>query len=156
MDLRIQGYIGKRGIIYTRYADDITLSGIMPNKVIGALPFVNKIIQEEGFQLNKTKTRFTSKLRRREITGLVLYNNSYGIGRDKYRLIRSKIFNLTKTIEKVTSKDVNHILGWLSYIKSVDLIRYELLTKDIKKLNKSHPKSDIQKLQLFVTKKVND
>lgn len=148
MDSRIQGYVGKKGIIYTRYADDITISGIVPSKVINLLPFIEKIIKEEGFVLNKTKTRFTGKLRKREITGLIIYDNTFGIGRNKYRLIRSKLFNITKLQNSITQRQINHILGWLSYISSVDNKRYKMLLIYIRKLQKSFPNTDIIKLQV--------
>ncbi|MFC4165654.1 retron St85 family RNA-directed DNA polymerase [Epilithonimonas zeae] len=146
MDSRLQGYVGKKGIIFTRYADDITFSSIMPDKLIGVLPFVEKIIIDEGFTLNKYKTRFTGKLRRREITGLVIYDNNFGIGRKKLRIIRSKVYNFTKTTDNVNHKALHHLYGWMNYIKSVDEVRYKSLLEYIKLLYQKNPKTDIKTL----------
>lgn len=151
MDSRLQGYVGKKGIIFTRYADDITLSGMIPSKLIGVLPFVEKIIRDEGFTLNKYKTRFTGKLRRREITGLVIYDNFFGIGRTKLRIVRSKIYNFTKTTDNINQKALYHLYGWMSYIKSVDEVRYNALTTYISLLFKKYPKTDIKTLHIFFT-----
>lgn len=146
MDSRLQGYVGKKGIIFTRYADDITFSSIMPDKLIGVLPFVERIIIDEGFTLNKCKTRFTGKLRRREITGLVIYDNNFGIGRKKLRIIRSKVYNFTKTTDNVNYKALHHLYGWMNYIKSVDEVRYKTLLEYIKLLFQKNPKTDIKTL----------
>src|SRR5690606_10826026 len=57
LDVRIQGYVGRRGINYTRYADDLSFSGITPMKVVQIIPMVKKIIKDENFQINPSKTR---------------------------------------------------------------------------------------------------
>lgn len=141
LDNRLQGFVGKRGIIYTRYADDLTFSGLIPQKVIKILPTVKEIIKEENFTINNKKTRFVGLSRKREITGLVLYKNTYGVGRDNYRNLRPKIYQLTKFDKDDNSQDksINHILGWISYIKSVDNKRFNMITKYIKKLNEEFP-----------------
>lgn len=51
LDARIQGYVGKRGINYTWYADDLSFSGINPVKVVQIIPVITKIINDEKFQL---------------------------------------------------------------------------------------------------------
>lgn len=141
LDNRIQGYVGKRGIIYTRYADDLTFSGLIPQRVIKILPALKNIILDEDFEINDKKTRFIGLSRKREITGLVLCKNTYGIGREKYRKLRPKIYNLTKfdKDDKSQEKEIYHISGWISYIKSVDKKRYSILTKYIEKLKKEYP-----------------
>jgi retron-type reverse transcriptase len=58
LDVRIQGYVGKRGIIYTRYADDMSFSGNSPNNVTGIISVIGRIINSENFSLNKSKTRY--------------------------------------------------------------------------------------------------
>ena len=57
MDARLEGYVGKRGINYTRYADDLTFSGLTPFKLAGCFPFIKSIVNNEKFQLNVSKTR---------------------------------------------------------------------------------------------------
>lgn len=143
LDVRIQGYVGKKGIIYTRYADDMTFSGSMPSKVISILPIVNKIILTEGFNINKSKTRLLGISRRKEVTGLIISNGTYGIGREKYRLMRAKIFQLSKSGDNITEKEINHLIGWLSYIKSVDNERYELIKKYIYSLGEKYKDTSI-------------
>lgn len=70
LDCRINGLCKKYNARYSRYADDITISG---NKNIkNCLEIVNNIIQEEGFTLNNKKTRIQKKGQRQEVTGLNL------------------------------------------------------------------------------------
>ena len=141
LDKRIQGFVGKRGIIYTRYADDLTFSGLIPQRVINILPIVKIIIGDENFKINSKKTRFVGLSRKREITGLILYKKTYGVGREKYRNLRPKIYNLIKfdKDDMTQNKNLSHISGWLSYIKSVDKKRHNLLIKYIEKLQNDFP-----------------
>lgn len=141
LDNRIQGFVGKRGIIYTRYADDLTFSGLIPQRVIKILPTVREIINDENFNINNKKTRFIGLSRKREITGLILYKNTYGVGRENYRNLRPKIYSLTKfdKDDKTHEKDINHISGWISYIKSVDNKRHNILLKYINNLKIKFP-----------------
>src|SRR5690606_36886562 len=63
LDLRIQGYVGKRGISYTRYADDLSFSGLNPSKVVKIIPMITTIIDDENFKVNHKKTRIASSAR---------------------------------------------------------------------------------------------
>lgn len=141
LDSRLQGFVGKKGIIYTRYADDLTFSGIIPSKVIKILPIIKEIIQDEGFKVNRNKTRFVGLSRKREVTGLVIFDGNYGIGRKSFKLLRAKIYKLIEFDKdnKTQEKHINHIYGWLSYLKSVDSKRFLLIKKYIAKLQKDYP-----------------
>lgn len=55
LDYRIQGYAGSRGLIYTRYADDLTLSAQSMKKVVKARDFLFSIIPSEGLVINSKK-----------------------------------------------------------------------------------------------------
>lgn len=140
LDARLQGYVGKQSIIYTRYADDLTFSALSIKKLVSSYKTIRRIIQEENFSINKDKTRLAGPSRRKKVTGLVLTDNSVGIGREKSRIIRSKLHHLS-TNKNSTDKDVQHIKGWLSFIKSVDKLRYESLFKYIHVLKVKHPTS---------------
>ena len=100
LDKRIQGFVGKRGITYTRYADDLSFSGLHPSNTIQILPMVKSIIEDEGFFINQKKTRVAGASRAKRITGLVVSNNRFGVVKTKYRILRSKIFYLTKPKEQ--------------------------------------------------------
>jgi retron-type reverse transcriptase len=143
LDRRIAGYTSKRNIIYTRYADDITLSSNDPVILCKSLPTTLKIIKSEHFKPNMNKLRVLGPSKRCSITGLVKNNSEpkFGIGRKKKRVMRAVmhhfLFGLSKD-NKYTSEE--SILGWLNYLKSVDIESFEKIHSYWKRLKKK--KSD--------------
>lgn len=130
-----RGYVGKRGVVYTRYADDMTFSAYSPSKLMRVYPLVKSIIEDEGFLLNTAKTRFAGPSRQHRVTGLIVADNEVGIGRNKMRRIRAKIHHLCNFHKNSAPNDqVGHVIGWLAFINSVDLKRRETLDKYIKKM----------------------
>lgn len=146
LDLRIQGYVGKRGISYTRYADDLSFSGLNPTKVIKIIPMIKEIINDENFIVNHKKTRIASSARAKIVTGLIINEDSVGIGKQKYKELRAKIHHLTLPHEQTNEKLLYHVGGWLSYLNSVDKERLKKAKKYISELTKKHPKTLIAKL----------
>ncbi|MFC7054956.1 reverse transcriptase domain-containing protein [Enterococcus alcedinis] len=59
MDRRIMGLCQKREIVYSRYADDITLSSDNKNDLKKARVYLEQIISDEGFEINPRKTRYS-------------------------------------------------------------------------------------------------
>ncbi|WP_279151331.1 retron St85 family RNA-directed DNA polymerase [Photobacterium iliopiscarium] len=137
LDARIQGYAGSRGIVYTRYADDMTFSANTITKIIKTKQFIGTIISDEGFKINNNKTVVCGTKRQKKITGLILSENNVGIGRMKYREIRVKIHHLF--IDK--SSDYAHINGMLAYVYSVDRKSYNKLYSYIASLTKKNSSS---------------
>jgi len=147
LDKRIQGYVGKRGITYTRYADDLTFSGFHPERVVQIIPMIKKIIEDEGFLINESKTRIAGTSRKKSVTGIIVSNEGLGIGHKKYKELRAKIYRL-RSFPKDSDdlKLLNHVKGWLSYLNSVDKKRLKKAYVYIKKLSKENPDTLIAKL----------
>lgn len=141
LDTRIQGYAGKHGITYTRYADDITLSCQSTKKIEKAKSFIQTIINDEGFRVNKKKTRLLGLRKKKSVTGLVVSSKKAGVGREVYRELRVKIHHL------FTGKADNysHVNGWLTFIYGVDSGIYKKLSAYIENLSKKYPMSDATK-----------
>jgi len=137
LDSRINGYAGPKGIVYTRYADDITLSANNIQKLQKAKDFIGTIISDENFKINKSKTKLCGTKRQKIITGLVLSESSAGIGRVKLREIRAKIHHAF--VGK--HNEFDHINGLLSFTYSVDKSSYKKLYRFIDKMNKDYPDS---------------
>ena len=146
LDLRIQGYVGKRGINYTRYADDLTFSGLNPSNVVKIIPMIKEIIESENFQINNSKTRIAGSAREKIVTGLVLSGENIGIGKQKFKNVRAKIHHLTLTQEQENTKLLYEVSGWLSYLNSVDKKRLKKAKEYIKLLSEKHPDTLITKL----------
>ena len=127
LDARIQGYVGRRTITYTRYADDLTFSGQNVIKLVKTISFIEKIINSEGFELNYAKTRVAGLSRAKIITGLVLSDDKIGIGKKVYKLLRAKAHYLSKKNDISEIKLVYHFNGWLAYLNSVDNNRFKKL-----------------------------
>jgi RNA-directed DNA polymerase len=148
LDLRLQGYIGKKGLTYTRYADDLTFSGLNPSKVVQTISTVRKIIESENFKINYRKMRIAGPAKSKIITGLTLYDDNFGIGRKKYKLLRSKIHHLTIEEEQTNTKLLSDVKGWLAYLKNVDILRYKQAKSYIKELQRNHPTTLIKEIQI--------
>lgn len=146
LDLRIQGYVGKRGISYTRYADDLSFSGLNPSKIVKIIPMIKTIIDEENFIVNHKKTRVAGSARAKTVTGLVVNEDSVGIGKQKYKDLRAKIHHLTLPTEQKNEKLLYNVGGWLSYLNSVDKERLKKAKKYISELTKKYPATLIVKL----------
>jgi len=140
LDKRIAGYVGKHNVTYTRYADDLTFSSLSFMRLLRIKKFIERILSEEGFNLNKEKTRFMGKRVRREVTGLVLGENTVGVGRQKKRILRVKIFQLLrdKINEENKAKQINHINGWLSFLAHIDKEGVRMLERYACSLDKTH------------------
>lgn len=70
LDKRLSLLANKIGANYSRYADDITFSG--DNQIKIYLNLIIKIVEEEGFIINKSKTRIHNNNQRQMVTGLIV------------------------------------------------------------------------------------
>ena len=147
IDKRIQGFVGKRGLTYTRYADDLTFSGLSPAKVVQIIPTIKTIIESEGFKINRSKTRIAGSARRKIVTGLIVTDDNVGIGKQKYKELRAKIHHLAHSTSKENLKLLNEVKGWLSYLNSVDKNRLSKATKYVNELSIKFPDSLIVKVR---------
>lgn len=86
MDSRLNGLAEKIGASYTRYADDLTLSGT--TSIISCLPLVRKIITEENFQIAEHKFHIARPKDRQVVTGLTV-NEKLSIPRSIRKQIRA-------------------------------------------------------------------
>jgi RNA-directed DNA polymerase len=141
LDKRLLGYVGKRGITYTRYADDLSFSAFSYKPVTDSLGFIRSIIRSEGFQINDAKTRFSGPSRRRSVTGLVLHGDGFGVKREDYRRIRANLYIACAFGPDNVEGGERHIEGWLAYIHGVDKTRSEKLFNYVRKLEERFPES---------------
>lgn len=123
LDHRIAKYCENKALIFTRYADDICISGNKLSVIKKAWDTIRIIISDENYTINSKKEMLSGPRGRREVTGLVV-TPKLGIGRLKYNFYRKEIVNhLKKNPTEISSE----ILGILSYVRSVDLEKYKKL-----------------------------
>lgn len=117
LDKRLLGLCNKRDITYSRYADDMTFSSNDKTALKKIKQIVASIIQQEGFTINETKTRFLSPKSRKTITGLNINSNDVKADKNLKKQVRAMIY------KSIMSKDYsknNKIRGIVSYINSIE------------------------------------
>ena len=121
LDQRIGKYCDNKALTYTRYADDITISGNKLAVIRKAWRIVRLIIESEGYFINKNKEILSGPQSQRKVTGLIV-TPKVGLGREKYNHYRKEIFILVKKDDEYSTYKIQ---GILSFIKSVDIERYK-------------------------------
>lgn len=94
LDWRLSKLARRYGLRYSRYADDITFSG-MSNIFHEDGDFVKELrhfIEKEGFRINEAKTRVNSYYQRQEVTGLTI-NEKPNVTQRYVKQIRTMLHN---------------------------------------------------------------
>lgn len=115
MDARLRGIAAKLGWIYTRYADDLTLSadGETADKVGYVLARVRHITADEGFEVNEKKTRVQRPNSAQTVTGLVV-NRRVGVPRDVVRRLRAILHRAQSEGLAAQNRDAHpHFESWV-------------------------------------------
>lgn len=94
LDARLNALSEKYESDYSRYADDITFSS--RNDIKSIIKVVNKIIIDEGFDLNTQKTRTAYPNQRQEVTGLIVNGDSVRVPQKYKRELRQEIYYCQK------------------------------------------------------------
>lgn len=139
VDARINGYAGSKGMTYTRYADDITISGNNPKNISLAKKFITRILADEGLPANKNKVEISGTKRQKKVTGLILGSKGVGVGTQSFRKLRAEIHqNFVRKIKTTSS-----LAGKLAFLYHVDQRRYKKALSYISNLEKRYSASDI-------------
>jgi RNA-directed DNA polymerase len=137
LDQALNAYARRLGFVYTRYADDLTLSAVdIPIKMsIGKIVFdVYKIIITNHFIPNKSKTSIQGPGSRKLVLGLLVDGDeSTRVSKNMRHRIDRNLYAISKyDIAQVAEHEgfdsaygfINHMVGLLAYIKDVDLKLY--------------------------------
>lgn len=126
MDKRIYRLCKKFNLKYTRYADDITISGkSIPKKIF---EYVNEIIEDSGFNVKESKTRYYKQENKKIVTGIQIVNNKISIPTQYKRKLCQELFYIKKfgleshmSKRKIRKHNYLHILiGKLNYWKMIE------------------------------------
>jgi RNA-directed DNA polymerase len=126
LDYRLTGLANKFELNYTRYADDFTFSGKkLPVRLI---EYIEKIINEEGFKINKEKTKLLNEKKQKIVTGISISSGRMTIPKKTKREVRKNIhYVLTNGLfehqRKIHSFDpiyLERLLGYLYFWISIE------------------------------------
>lgn len=135
IDNRIGKYITNAGFRYTRYSDDITISGNISDNQIGTIiQFCKKCLEDEGLKLNEEKTQVLRSHHRQLVTGVIL-NNKISAGTEKKKDIRKQVYYIKKygleshiEHEKIEKQNyIYHLAGLINWVLFLEKNNKEFL-----------------------------
>jgi RNA-directed DNA polymerase len=94
LDIRLSAFAKRHGFEYTRYADDITVSGRGVDQSRRKRT-IEAIMLDAGFAPNEAKLRFLGPSMRQSVTGIVV-NDKLNWSRDRRRWLRQQIHYLER------------------------------------------------------------
>lgn len=109
--------------VYTRYADDITISCKEKFNEHVILGLIKSIFREFNvpFRINNEKTRFGSIAGRNYHLGIIVNkDNQLSVGHEKNQKFRAMIFNFCTVGNEWELHDVQKMLGLISYYKAIE------------------------------------
>ena len=129
LDVRLSALLGTWGGVYTRYADDLALSGTF--RAPRLLKAVGQVVTDEGFRFNAAKTAVQPASGRQVLGGLVV-NVRPHVGRREVDLLRAVLHNCRvhgpSTQNREGHPDLRaHLTGRVSWIAQHDPARGTLL-----------------------------
>ncbi|SDO90699.1 Retron-type reverse transcriptase [Nakamurella panacisegetis] len=125
LDRRLAAYASRIGARYTRYADDLTFSGPdLRRRSRGVVAAVARIVAEEGFALNTTKTRVRGQDDRQTVTGVVV-NRHPTVSRAEYDTLRAILHNCVRfgpeSQNRLLHTDFrSHLRGRVAWVAALD------------------------------------
>jgi len=128
-----------RGLTYTRYADDISLSGDDRVHIVEMIQYARDFLRGKyGLLLNEGKTRIASHNGQQKVTGVVV-NEAPRPPRTLRRKVRAAFNNASKNDAVVGKEMTLKLAGYLSYLSSFDdlrnspeLVKYRRILTEIK------------------------
>lgn len=126
IDYAINKYAQEHSLVYTRYADDILISGYKKWDWRKTIEDINKILKSEKtpFELKTEKTRFGSSAGRNWNLGLMVNkDNNITVGyrnKKKYKAMLNNMLTLEASGQGLTQDMVYQLQGLTSYYKNIE------------------------------------
>lgn len=94
LDVRIAGLAKKYKATYTRYADDLTISGSasLISGLRQLIPLAERIVRDERFRVNRAKRRVLRRNQRMTVTGIVV-NDHLNMNRRDFDRLKAILHN---------------------------------------------------------------
>lgn len=133
LDVRLSGLLKKFGGNYTRYADDLTLSGNDDFRYAlrCVIPLTEQIVRSERFRLNHRKRKVVRRGHRQLVTGVVV-NTKPNIRRDEFDRLKAILHNCVKLGPSTQNRDSHadfaaHLRGRIAFVRQLNPARAEKL-----------------------------
>jgi hypothetical protein len=159
MDTELKSLCDKYNAVYTRYADDISISS---NSNLPPLKEIENIVNESEFKLNTKKTKTFKRGQNQFVTGLSIFDNLYPrIPKKIKRKIRQELYYIKKFgyeshickkldfdedncdedfVSEEKRKLKNRIKGWIDYIHSIEPKVAKSFYNDLKEIEDNERK----------------
>ncbi|HEX5122852.1 MAG TPA: reverse transcriptase family protein [Rhodanobacteraceae bacterium] len=97
LDARLVAWARARGLVYSRYADDLTFSGdgISRARWNGFVLAIARIAEDAGFRVNHRKTRLFARPAAQRVTGLVV-NRHANVARAEFDRLKAILTNCVR------------------------------------------------------------
>jgi RNA-directed DNA polymerase len=135
LDVRLQGLAASLDANYTRYADDLVFSGgeLLAHRCRALLAAVEEIARDEGYALNKRKTRIMRRAGRQRLTGLVV-NDHLNVARADYDALKATLHNCLRNGPQAGNRSGRpdfraHLEGRVGWVENVNRRRGERLRR---------------------------
>jgi len=140
LDRRLAGLAGALGATYSRYADDLTISGprLLAERAAGVRATIATIAREEGFAVNERKSRLSTRAGRQRVCGVVV-NDGLNVARIEYDLLKATLHNAARHgpagQNRTGASDFRaHLLGRIAWVESLHPARGEKLRRQFARI----------------------
>ena len=116
VDVRLWSLALRHSFAYTRYVDDIAVSG--SGRLLDFRRLIQRIVEEEGFKINPAKIKTMPAGTRQLVTGIVV-NEKLNLPKDKRDSIRRQVSEVISSRVRSTLV-ADRIRGKLSWLASVN------------------------------------
>lgn len=135
LDLRLEALAQSFGATYSRYSDDLAISGPLSLLINSQrlLTFVLSIAAEEGYQLNHRKTRLSTQAAQQRLTGICV-NVKPNVPRKYFDLLRATLHQCAvhgpSTQNRESHQDFKaHLAGRVSWVTQLNAERGRRLSE---------------------------
>jgi len=123
LDRRLTGLADRLGARYSRYADDIVLSGDGRLRAPGVRALVASIAAEEGFRVNVAKTNLMTRGGRQRVAGIVV-NERVNLARPEYDRLKAIVHDAERNGPQAANREGHtafreHLRGRIAWLESL-------------------------------------
>lgn len=145
LDESLHNFALENGFVYTRYADDITISACDLPKSVGSVHrSIIHIIRKSGFKENRKKTRIAGPGSKKVVLGLLVDGDEPRISKETYRRIDRHLYACSKygLVETASHEGFdsafgfhNHLSGLVAFVKDVDNKRWDEFSSRLRQIS---------------------